>query len=375
MSKKFWVFLIVLFLALFALFFLFPEFFSSVVLYSQDDQSANVIQAEVEPIVPVIPPLNTIAYDKKLIELANNPPPPPPETKIVVNPETGIEENVIIEKPAPNYPWPVKTAYPNAGAILPFNRIVAYYGNLYSTKMGVLGEYPEDIMLAKLDTEVKKWEAADPETPVIPALHYIAVVAQLHAGADGKHRARMPGTEIEKVLAMAEKINAIVFLDLQVGFSNVQTEVPLLEKYLKLPNVHLAIDPEFSMKGNIRPGKVVGTLDAADINFASEYLSKIVQENNLTPKILIIHRYTQNMVTNYQQIKILPEVQIVMDMDGWGGKAKKINTYQQFIYKEPVQFTGFKLFYKNDVWDPGTTLFTPEELLKLSPRPAYVQYQ
>ena len=36
--------------------------------------------------------------------------------------------------------WPVKTAYPEAGAILPFKRIVAYYGNLYSKKMGVLGE-------------------------------------------------------------------------------------------------------------------------------------------------------------------------------------------------------------------------------------------
>ena len=29
------------------------------------------------------------------------------------------------------------------------------------------------------------------------------------------------------------------------------------------------------------------------------------------------------MVTNYKEIKPLPEVQIVMDMDGWGEKAKK----------------------------------------------------
>jgi hypothetical protein len=81
------------------------------------------------------------------------------------------------------------------------------------------------------------------------------------------------------------------------------------------------------------------------------------------------------MVTNYQNIKPLPEVQIVMDMDGWGPKAKKIGTYKQFIYREPVQFTGFKLFYKNDILEKGTTLFTPEELLKLNPRPIYIQYQ
>ena len=117
------------------------------------------------------------------------------------------------------------------------------------------------------------------------------------------------------------------------------------------------------------------TLDAADINFASNYLANLVRANNLTPKILIVHRYTQNMVTNYKQIKTLPEVQILMNMDGWGDEAKKINTYQQFIYKEPVQFTGFKLFYKNDILTPGTTLMTPNKLLKLSPQPIYIQYQ
>ena len=185
----------------------------------------------------------------------------------------------------------------------------------------------------------------------------------------------MPFSEIDKVLAIATKINAIVFLDLQVGFSDVQTEIPLLKKYLEMPNVHLAIDPEFSMKGNIRPGKVVGTYDATDINFASNYLANIVKEKNLIPKILMVHRYTQKMVTNYKQIKTSSEVQIIMNMDGWGVKEKKINTYKQFVYKEPVQFTGFKLFYKNDLWEPGTKLFTPEELLKLNPKPVYIQYQ
>jgi hypothetical protein len=230
-------------------------------------------------------------------------------------------------------------------------------------------------MLGKLKAEVKKWELADPMTPVMPALHYIAVTAQLSAGEDGKYRLRMPDKEIDKVLKMAEKINAIVFLDIQVGFSTLAAELPRFEKYFKMPNVHLGIDPEFSMKNGIRPGKVVGTFDAVDINYAAEYLAKIVKENNLTPKILVIHRYTQKMVTNYKNIKPLPEVQIVMHMDGWGGEAKKINTYQQFVYKEPVQFAGFKIFYKNDILTPGTTLMTPESMLKLSPKPIYIQYQ
>ncbi len=241
--------------------------------------------------------------------------------------------------------------------------------------MGVLGQYPQDEMLERLEAEVKKWEAADPTTPVIPALHYIAVVAQGSEGKDGKYRARMPDSEIDKVLAIASKINAIVFLDIQVGLSNLQTEVPYFEKYLKLPNVHLGIDPEFSMKTGVRPGKVVGTLDAVDVNFTVNYLAKLVKENNLPPKVLVVHRYTQKMLTNYQDIKPTPEVQIVMHMDGWGGQAKKIGTYKNFIYPEPVQFTGFKLFYKNDVIDPGTVMLTPEQLLKLNPQPSYIQYQ
>jgi len=185
----------------------------------------------------------------------------------------------------------------------------------------------------------------------------------------------MPDKEIDKVIAMAEKINGIVFLDFQVAFSTLEHELPVYEKYFKMSNVHLGIDAEFSMKTGARPGKVVGTFDAVDINYATEFLARIVKENNLTPKVLIVHRYTQKMITNYKQIKLLPEVQVVMHMDGWGPKAKKIGTYKQFVYKEPVQFTGFKLFYKNDLWDAGTTLFTPTELLQLNPRPSYIQYQ
>ncbi len=340
-------------------------------------------EAAKEMLTPEPEPLDTVAYDAKLLELANNPKPKPPTTKVVKNTETGLEETITVPAPpvAPTG-WPVKTVYPNAGALLPFNRILAYYGNLYSTKMGVLGEYPEAEMFARLDAEAKKWEAADPSTPVVKALHYIAVTAQGSAGEDGKYRLRMPDKEIDKVLVMAEKINAIVFLDIQVGFSTVQAEMPRFEKYLKLPNVHFGIDPEFSMKTGIRPGKVVGTYDAADINYVIDYMAKIVKENNLPPKVLVVHRYTQKMMTNYQNIKPTPEVQVVIHMDGWGGAAKKKNTYKQFVYKEPVQFTGFKLFYKNDRWgssnktvDTSIPLLTPKELLELSPIPSYIQYQ
>jgi hypothetical protein len=271
--------------------------------------------------------------------------------------------------------WPASAAIPMEGAILPFKRVIAYYGNLYSTRMGILGELPKDQMLAKLKEECQKWQKADPQTPVQPALHYIAVTAQGSAGKDGKYRLRMPFKEIDKVLAMAEEAKAIVFVDIQVALSTIQAELPLLVEYLKKPNVHLGIDPEFSMKGGQAPGKVIGSYDASDINFCTEYLAKLVRENNLPPKILVVHRFTGPMVTNYRNIKTCPEVQIVMHMDGWGEPAKKVSTYRSFIYSQPVQFTGFKLFYKNDLKRPPHKFMNPEDLMKLKPHPVYIQYQ
>ena len=274
--------------------------------------------------------------------------------------------------------WPVKDPVPVAGAVLPFNRVVAYYGNLYSNRMGALGKWPKKEMIPKLLAEVKKWNDADSVIKAIPALHYISATAQGSPGKDGKWRFRMPSSQIDTVLNWAKEINALVFLDVQIGLSTLQAEIPLLEKYLSMPNVHLGIDPEFAMngKGGKRPGSVIGTMSAADINYVGDYLSGLVKKNNIPPKILVIHRFTQGMITDYKQIKLHPGLQIVIDMDGWGYPAKKVGTYRNWIYAQPIQFTGFKLFYVNDTEKSGQKeMMSPAEVLKLRPAPIYIQYQ
>ena len=272
--------------------------------------------------------------------------------------------------------WPVKNApYPLPGAILPFKRVVAYYGNLYSKKMGILGELPPNEMLARLHQAVQEWQKADPSTPVQPALHYIAVVASGDPGKDHMYRHRMPFKQIDTVLYLAKKAHAIVFLDVQVALSNIHAELPLLEKYLMMPQVHFGMDPEFSMKDGTHPGKKIGTYDAEDVNYVSGYLANLVRKYNLPPKILIVHRFTKKMMTNYQNIKLRPEIQVVIDMDGWGEPDLKTGTYRYFIHNEPVQFTGYKLFYKNDIKKAPHHMLTPEEVLKYKPYPIYIQYQ
>lgn len=272
--------------------------------------------------------------------------------------------------------WPVKkTPFPLPGALLPYNRIIAFYGNLYSKRMGILGELPREEMIQKLQFEVAKWQAADSTVKTIPALHYIAITAQGSPGKAGKHRMRMAFHQIDIIIDWAKPINALVFLDVQVGHSTVKEEVATLEPYLKLPNVHLGIDAEFSLKNGEIPGSKIGTFNADDINDAITILAEIVRKNNLAPKVLIVHRFTQGMITDYKKIKLVPEVQVVMDMDGFGAKYLKKSTYKSYIFREPVQFTGFKLFYKNDTKTGPDGMYTPEEILKFTPKPIYIQYQ
>jgi len=271
--------------------------------------------------------------------------------------------------------WPVKMPDPLPGSLLPANRILAFYGNPLSKRMGVLGEYPKDQMLAMLDREVARWAKADPTHPVVPALHFIVTVAQGAPGRANLYRLQMRDSMTNAIHGWAKEKHGLLFLDVQPGKSTVQAEVPRLRPFLENPDVHLAIDPEFAMApSGAVPSKRVGTVDASDVNWAIDFLDQIVKEKKLPPKVLIVHRWTRDMVTNAKAIRPVPNVQVVMDMDGWGPPWLKFDTYHDFIKSQPVQFTGFKLFFAHDT-EKGNPLLTPEEVLRLTPQPLYIQYQ
>lgn len=261
-----------------------------------------------------------------------------------------------------------------AGSILPDERIVAFYGSPRSDRMGILGELPPDEMLAQLDREVAAWESADPDTPVQPALHMIAVMATGDPGDDGKYRMRMPSSAIEDVISWAERGNAIVILDIQPGKAPVAEELARLLPYLRRPDVHLALDPEWRMEGEGIPGQRIGSMRAAEVNYAIDELAKLVEEEGLPPKVLVVHRFTAAMLPDAQNIRQDPRVQLVINMDGWGPPSTKIGSYRSHVAPTTIPYKGFKLFYRNDRRN-GSHMMTPQEVLALSPRPIYVQYQ
>ena len=272
--------------------------------------------------------------------------------------------------------WPAPPAV-LSGAILPQYRIVAYYGNPHSKRMGVLGEYPEQEMLSMLDNTVAMWRKADPTTPVIPAIHLVAVVAQGYAGPDGKWRLREGPDTIEQAYRWAQSRQGLLFLDIQAGQSTLQQELPPLLRFLERPDVHLGLDPEFYMhykREGIRPSVKVGQMMSTDVNYVIQVLDQLVREKNLPPKVLVVHRFRADMVPDAENIRPTPRVQVVMHMDGWGPPWLKFDSYKDYIVQHPVAFTGFKFFYHNDT-KSGEPMLTELEVLRLLPHPLYLQYQ
>ena len=231
----------------------------------------------------------------------------------------------------------------------------------------------------------------------MPALHLIATVAQASPGAGKKYRLRMSDSLIDMVASWAEERGWILFLDVQTGQSTIEAELPPLLPWLQRPYVHLALDPEFAMKGGGVPGKRIGTMDAGEVNHAIEVLGNLVTMHKLPPKVLVVHRFTRKMLTNTDSIRLDPRVQVVIQMDGFGPPYLKQDAYRFWISPYPVQYAGFKLFYKNDrdpkARAPGYVpscdrvtfelvgcgddgLMTPEQVVSsLYPVPLYIQYQ
>ncbi len=257
-----------------------------------------------------------------------------------------------------------------AGSLFPGCRVVAYYGNPLSKRMGILGEIKPDSMLERLSKQAAAYSAVDSGRPALPALELIATVAQAGPGKSGLYRARMPDTLIARVMGWAEAHHYLVILDIQTGRSTMTAELVPLMKYLAKPYVHLALDPEFSIGTKKVPGKVIGRIDAADVNAVSAVLASLVDSLQLPPKMLIVHRFTTPMLSNHQKIKLDPRVQIVIDMDGFGPPPLKYGSYKAYVHDRPVQFAGFKLFYKND-----KPMLTPAQVMELDPVPLFIMYQ
>lgn len=250
-------------------------------------------------------------------------------------------------------------------------RVVSLYGFPGVASMGALGEgTPEDVA-ARLDALVTSHRASTTGRHVVGALHLIVAVAEVRPGPDGSFLERLDPAVIEHYLAVARAHDLLLYLDVQIGWADPLEEARRLEPFLRDPDVQLSLDPEFATKrAGLPPGKVLGTLEATDVNRVQEYLAGLVRANGLPPKMLVLHQFVDSMLAQPERYERLPEVEIAIDMDGYGSARSKLEHYEQFALAPYSARPAIKLFYR---WD--APLLTPEQLGALPQPPGLVIYQ
>src|SRR4051794_35769982 len=252
--------------------------------------------------------------------------------------------------------------------LFPDRRVVAFYGNPRDDELGALGIGTPAQAGRKLLRQAKPYTKKS--RPVLPAMELISTVATAAPGPSGLYRDHLSFARIRSYLKAARRIDGLLVLDIQPGRGQFGPEIERLRPFLEQPDVGLALDPEWHVGPGELPGKVIGSTDADVVNAAAGYLARIVREKRLPEKLLIVHRFTDNMIARADRLRPAPGVQTVVNVDGFGGNGVKIAKYKDFVKTTPRMRRGFKLFYKEDV-----KTMTPRQVLAMSPRPDVVVYE
>ena len=255
-------------------------------------------------------------------------------------------------------------------SILPNHRVVALYGAPEDPQLGALGVGSPADAATELLNQAAVYERLSPRRPVMPAFELLASIAQASPGPSGTYMMRQPPAVIARYLAEARRIHALLILDVQPGRSAFMTEVKALHRWLVMPDVSLALDPEWSMSPGEVPGQEIGSTTSAIVNQVSSYLSTIVRQRGLPQKLLIVHRFTQGMIEHPDALRTYPGIALALNVDGWGLQDAKISKYELFAHRQPGIYNGFKLFYHQDIG-----LMSPQQVLDLEPAPDVVIYQ
>jgi hypothetical protein len=263
---------------------------------------------------------------------------------------------------------PARPELPRGGrSIYPEFRVVAFYGAPQSDELGELGIGTPRSAARRLERQARAYHRK--RRPVLPAMELIAVIANADAGQDGMYRSRQPNAIIRRYLRAARRAKALLLLDIQPGRSDFFRETTRLERWLREPDVGLALDPEWRVQPGEVPGQVIGSVDAREVNATTAWLDELVRRHDLPEKLVVIHQFTDDMVDD-TKLKPRKGLQIVLNADGFGGQAVKKAKYHAFTRRAPGFEPGFKLFYREDV-----DLMTPRQVLRLRPPPDFVVYE
>jgi hypothetical protein len=253
--------------------------------------------------------------------------------------------------------------------ILGHYRIVAYYGAPGSGALGVLGSgTPEHAALA---IEHRATAFTSYGLRLQPSMELIATVAQRSSGADGDYSAPIPNSQISHYLSVVHRHKMLLILDLQPGRATFLSQAKNLQHFLLDPCVSIALDPEWKVGPNQRPGGgLIGSSSAAGVNAVGRYLSTLVRANHLPDKLMVVHEFTSSMLPDRSKITPQPGVEVAFHADGFGTPTAKIRVYHQLAFPGRPFGAGFKLFLTQD-----SRVMTAREVMALRPRPDIITYQ
>jgi hypothetical protein len=251
--------------------------------------------------------------------------------------------------------------------IFPDYRVVAFYGAPQSHALGALGIGSPDHAARRLARQAEPY--AKKTRPVMLAFELLADVANHDAGRDGLYRTRQPPSIINRYLAAARRAKALLILDIQPGHADFLTETRRLDRWLREPDVGLALDPEWHTPGAV-PGTRIGSVQADDVNAVARHVAAIVRRYQLPEKLFVVHQFTPNMIAGKARVQHPPGLAVTMNVDGFGDRPNKIAKYREFTHDGTRFHRGYKLFYEED-----TNLMTPGSVLALQPRPDFIVYE
>lgn len=252
--------------------------------------------------------------------------------------------------------------------ILPDKRVVGFYGHPTDDELGALGIGPPADAAQRLLRQARAYQ--HPRRPVLPAMELLASIATADPGAEGDHSLRTDDATIGRYLRAARSVGAILVLDIQPGYADFLDETRRLQRWLKEPDVSLALDPEWKVPEGTVPGEVIGATSAAAVNEVSWYLDMLTRVNRLPQKLLLVHQFTDEMIVDEDAIEQREWVAVALNVDGFGTREAKTSKYHDFAAELPWADKGFKLFYRED-----EGLMTPQEVVRLRPSPAIVVYE
>ena len=259
----------------------------------------------------------------------------------------------------------------NQASLLLNNDILAYYGHPNSRNMGILGRHTME-ELDKLLTDLAAEYAEVSGGRNVRKAFYLIYGTVWPEGKIG-----ILGSEIlTRYIEYGLENDILIFIDHQIGRYDPIDSLKRMLPWLKYPNVHLALDPEWRTD---KPMVEIGSVTADEINRAQQVMEDYIIENDLPgERFLVIHQFNYQMIKNRGAVRSdFSRVQLVHCADGFGPPHMKRDSYAYNALASNIPVKGFKLFYNFGIPGAGydSPLMTPKEVYELTPRPYIIMYQ